>query len=86
MRRISITIDLWKFGQKIQDMVLATHFIDNWVLQRRALSFKNVPPPHSGVIVANALSRVQALISRDVFYSYPSNKIRNIFLNHVSVV
>ena len=58
VRRISITTDLWKSGQKIQYMVVTAHFIDsNWVLQRRVLSFKNVPPPHSGVIVADALSR-----------------------------
>ena len=27
------------------------------MLQRHVLCFKNIPPPHSGVIIANALSR-----------------------------
>ena len=58
VKRISITTDLWKSGQKIQYMVVTGHFIDSdWMLQKRVLSFKNVPPPHTGVIVADALSK-----------------------------
>ncbi|XP_027177182.1 zinc finger BED domain-containing protein RICESLEEPER 2-like [Coffea eugenioides] len=56
--RISITTDLWKSGQKIQYMVVTGHFIDSdWVLQKRVLNFCNVPPPHTGVIIADALSK-----------------------------
>ena len=37
-------------------MVVTCHFIDfNWVLQKRVLSFCNIPPSHSGVVIANAL-------------------------------
>nr|XP_027094891.1 zinc finger BED domain-containing protein RICESLEEPER 2-like [Coffea arabica] len=53
--RISITTDLWKSGQKIQYMVVTGHFVDSdWVLQKRVLNFCNVPPPHTGVIIADA--------------------------------
>ncbi|XP_027096023.2 zinc finger BED domain-containing protein RICESLEEPER 2-like [Coffea arabica] len=56
--RISITTDLWKSGQKIQYMVVTGHFIDSdWVLQKRVLNFCNVPPPHTRVIIADALSK-----------------------------
>ncbi|XP_071924364.1 zinc finger BED domain-containing protein RICESLEEPER 2-like [Coffea arabica] len=56
--RISITTDLWKSGQKIQYMVVTGHFVDSdWVLQKRVLNFCNVPPPHTGVIIADALSK-----------------------------
>ncbi|XP_027082542.2 zinc finger BED domain-containing protein RICESLEEPER 2-like [Coffea arabica] len=56
--RVSITTDLWKSGQKIQYMVVTGHFVDSdWVLQKRVLNFCNVPPPHTGVIIADALSK-----------------------------
>ncbi|XP_027075871.2 zinc finger BED domain-containing protein RICESLEEPER 2-like [Coffea arabica] len=56
--RISITTDLWKSGQKIQYMVVTGHFIDSdWVLQKRVLNFCNVPPPYTGVIIADTLSK-----------------------------
>nr|XP_027075831.1 zinc finger BED domain-containing protein RICESLEEPER 2-like [Coffea arabica] len=39
-------------------MVVTGHFIDSdWVLQKRVLNFCNVPPPHTGVIIADALSK-----------------------------
>nr|XP_027122429.1 zinc finger BED domain-containing protein RICESLEEPER 2-like [Coffea arabica] len=56
--KISITTDLWKSNQKIQYMVVTGHFIDfNWMLQKRVLNFCNVPPPHTGVIIADALNK-----------------------------
>lgn len=56
--RISITMDLWKSGQKIQYMVVTAHFVDSdWVLQKRVLNFCNVPPPHTGIIIADALNK-----------------------------
>ncbi|GFZ20805.1 hypothetical protein Acr_28g0015100 [Actinidia rufa] len=58
INRISITTDLWKSGQKIQYMVVTAHFVDrDWKLQKRVLNFCNVPPPHSGVIIADALHK-----------------------------
>ena len=54
--RISITTDMWKSGQKIQYMVLTAHFVDSdWKLQKRVLNFVDVPPPHSGLAVYDAL-------------------------------
>lgn len=55
--RIGITTDLWKSTtQKIQYMVVTSHFVDEtWKLQKRVLNFCNVPPPHTGVIIADAL-------------------------------
>ncbi|CAL5421443.1 unnamed protein product [Camellia sinensis] len=55
VNRVSITTDLWKSGQKIQYMVITAHFVDDdWQLQKRVLNFCNVPPPHTGVIIADA--------------------------------
>ncbi|MBA0735352.1 hypothetical protein Gogos_019208 [Gossypium gossypioides] len=43
-------------GQKIQDMVLTTYFVDSdWNLQKRVLNFIDVLPLHSGVLVYDAL-------------------------------
>ncbi|KAF7152959.1 hypothetical protein RHSIM_Rhsim01G0135900 [Rhododendron simsii] len=55
--RVSITTDLWKSpGQRIQYMVVTGHYVDeDWKLQKRVLSFCNVPPPHTGVIISDAL-------------------------------
>ena len=37
-------------------MMVTCHFVDsNWLLQKRILNFFNVPPPHSGVVIAGAL-------------------------------
>ncbi|XP_057510755.1 zinc finger BED domain-containing protein RICESLEEPER 1-like [Actinidia eriantha] len=58
INRISITTDLWKSGQKIQYMVVTAHFVDkDWKLQKRVLNFCNIPPPHSRVIIADALHK-----------------------------
>ena len=47
---------MWKSGQKIQYMVLTAHFVDSdWKLQKRVLNFVDVPPPHSGLVVYDAL-------------------------------
>lgn len=57
VHRIGITTDLWKSTtQKIQYMAVTGHFVDEtWKLQKRVLNFCNVPPPHTGVIIADAL-------------------------------
>uniref|UniRef100_A0A5B7AIU7 BED-type domain-containing protein n=1 Tax=Davidia involucrata TaxID=16924 RepID=A0A5B7AIU7_DAVIN len=59
VNRVNITTDMWKSGnQKIGYMVVTGHFIDSeWRLQKRVLNFFNVPPPHSGVIIADALQK-----------------------------
>ena len=37
-------------------MVLTTHFVDaEWRLQKRVLNFVDVPPPHTGIAIADAL-------------------------------
>ena len=54
--KISITTDIWKSGQKISYMVVTAHFIDHeWKLQKRVLNFVDVPPPHSGIAIADAI-------------------------------
>jgi hypothetical protein len=54
--RVNITTDMWTSSQRVSYMVVTCHFVDsNWVLQKRILNFCNVPPPHSGVVIADAL-------------------------------
>jgi len=39
-------------------MVVTCHYVDSdWFLQKRILNFFNVPPPHSGVVIADALRK-----------------------------
>ncbi|XP_059436467.1 zinc finger BED domain-containing protein RICESLEEPER 2-like [Corylus avellana] len=54
--RVNITIDMWTSSQRVSYMVVTCHFVDsNWLLQKRILNFCNVPPPHSGVVIVEAL-------------------------------
>jgi hypothetical protein len=56
--KVNITTDLWTSAQRISYMVVTCHFVDSdWFLQKRVLNFFNVPPPHSGVIIADALRK-----------------------------
>lgn len=39
-------------------MIITAHWIDcNWKLNMRVISFCNVPPPHSGYVIAEAISK-----------------------------
>ncbi|XP_031260897.1 zinc finger BED domain-containing protein RICESLEEPER 2-like [Pistacia vera] len=53
--RISLTTDLWNSSnQKLEYMVVMEHWIDtNWRLNKRVLSFVRLPPPRSGVQIAD---------------------------------
>jgi hypothetical protein len=54
--RVNITTDMWTSSQRVSYMVVTCHFVNsNWLLQKRILNFCNVPPPHSSVVIADAL-------------------------------
>ncbi|KAK1367687.1 BED-type domain-containing protein [Heracleum sosnowskyi] len=59
VKKINITTDMWtSSNQKSGYMVVTSHWIDyEWKLKMRVLNFCNAPPPHSGYIIAEALSR-----------------------------
>ncbi|XP_074572365.1 zinc finger BED domain-containing protein RICESLEEPER 2-like [Curcuma longa] len=55
--KISLTTDCWKSKtQKIEYMVVTGHWIDScWNLQKRVLSFINIPPPRGGLQISDAI-------------------------------
>ena len=57
--KVSVITDIWKStNQKVSYMVVTSHFIDsNWKLQKHVLNFCDIPPPHSGVAICDALSK-----------------------------
>ena len=56
--RVSITTDLWRSDQNIQYMVVTCHFVDDdFVLQKRILNFVDIPPPHTGIVICDALKK-----------------------------
>ncbi|XP_074356557.1 zinc finger BED domain-containing protein RICESLEEPER 2-like [Apium graveolens] len=59
VKRINVTTDmLTSSSQKIEYMVITAHWIDcSWKLNMIVISFCNVPPPHSGFVVAEAISK-----------------------------
>ncbi|KAL4581190.1 hypothetical protein LXL04_017400 [Taraxacum kok-saghyz] len=63
--KICLTTDCWKSThQKIEYMVITAHFIDqNWRLQKRVLSFVHVPPPRTGIDIADdGLAKIEHII------------------------
>ncbi|XP_058741471.1 zinc finger BED domain-containing protein RICESLEEPER 2-like [Vicia villosa] len=60
INRISLTTDLWwSSEQRIGYMTVTGHLIDSkWQLHKRVLSFKNVPPPHSGEVLCREFINV----------------------------
>ena len=57
VRTISLTNDCWKSkNQKIEYMVITGHWIDfSWKLQKRVLSFANIPPPRGGLQISDVI-------------------------------
>ncbi|KAJ1268708.1 hypothetical protein BS78_07G155900 [Paspalum vaginatum] len=53
---ISLTTDLWTSNQNVQYMCLVAHYIDSdWVSQCRVLNFVELDPPHTGIVIAQAI-------------------------------
>jgi hypothetical protein len=53
---ISLTTDLWTSNQNVQYMSLVAHYIDvNWELQCCVLNFVELDPPHTGVVIYQAI-------------------------------
>ncbi|XP_058757512.1 zinc finger BED domain-containing protein RICESLEEPER 2-like [Vicia villosa] len=81
INRVSLTTDLWWSGeQRIGYMTVSGHFIDSkWQLHKRVLSFKNVPPPHSGEVLCRELIKVMNDwgIRDKVAYIYVDNASAN---------
>ncbi|CAN1253743.1 Zinc finger BED domain-containing protein RICESLEEPER 2 [Linum perenne] len=78
VQRMSLTTDMWTSNQTMQYMVVTGHFIDkNWKLQKRILNFCGVPPPHTGIVLADALQK--CLVAWDV-----ESKIWSITLDNAS--
>jgi hypothetical protein len=56
--KVNITTDMWTSAQRVSYMVVTCYFVDSdWFLQKRVLNFCNVPPPHSGVVIAEELRK-----------------------------
>jgi hypothetical protein len=56
VEHVSLTCDLWTSNQTLSYMALVAHYIDaDWVMQCRVLNFIELDPPHSGVIIAQAV-------------------------------
>ncbi|GJS78536.1 zinc finger BED domain-containing protein RICESLEEPER 2-like protein [Tanacetum coccineum] len=59
--RISFTADLWSSITNDGYMALTAHYVDEtWVLRKKVLNFRIVPPPHSGKMLASVLFCVVA--------------------------
>nr|GEV64653.1 zinc finger BED domain-containing protein RICESLEEPER 2-like [Tanacetum cinerariifolium] len=54
--RICFTSDLWSSITSDGYMALTAHYVDeDWVLRKKVLNFRVVPPPHTGKILASIL-------------------------------
>ncbi|XP_076936183.1 zinc finger BED domain-containing protein RICESLEEPER 2-like [Bidens hawaiensis] len=51
--RICLTSDLWTSLTTDGYMALTAHYVDeDWVLRKKVLNFRFIPPPHTGFIIA----------------------------------
>jgi hypothetical protein len=56
VKKISLTCDLWISNQTICYMSLVAHYIDaDWKMHCRVINFIELEPPHSGVVISNAI-------------------------------
>ena len=56
VEHINLTCDLWTSNQTLSYMALVAHYIDaDWVMQCHVLNFIELDPPHSGVVIAQAV-------------------------------
>ena len=63
--RISLTSDLWTSNQTLGYMCLTCHYLDaEWNLQKRILNFCCLPPPHTGIAIADCI--LQCLSDWDI--------------------
>ncbi|KAL3344779.1 hypothetical protein AABB24_023960 [Solanum stoloniferum] len=54
--RVCLTSDMWTSLVSNGYMCVTAHYVNiNWVLQKRVLIFRHVPPPHSGVVLGHFL-------------------------------
>ncbi|KAL3347819.1 hypothetical protein AABB24_021458 [Solanum stoloniferum] len=54
--RVCLTSDMWTSLASNGYMCLTAHYVDlNWILQKRVLIFRHVPPPHSGAVLGPLL-------------------------------
>lgn len=54
--RVCLTSDMWTSVASNNYMCLTAHYVDlNWILQKRVLIFRHVPPSHSGSVLGTLL-------------------------------
>ena len=59
MNQVALTTDLWTSLNQTPYMVISAHYISaNWKLIKRVISFKELPPPHTGLAIAEQLISV----------------------------
>nr|GLL37515.1 zinc finger BED domain-containing protein RICESLEEPER 2-like [Ipomoea trifida] len=79
--KVSLTTDCWKSkNQKIEYMIVTRHWIDSsWKLQKRVLSFINIPPPRGGLQISDAIFKCMKewVIERKVFTITVDNATSN---------
>nr|GMD16299.1 zinc finger BED domain-containing protein RICESLEEPER 2-like [Ipomoea batatas] len=79
--KVSLTTDCWKSkNQKIEYMVVTGHWIDSsWKLQKRVLSFINIPPSRGGLQISDAIFKCMKEwgIERKVFTITVDNATSN---------
>lgn len=55
--KISLTCDCWTSKQTIGYMALTAHYVDSeWQLQKRVINFFELEPPHTGLVISDAIS------------------------------
>ncbi|PLW48812.1 hypothetical protein PCANC_13712 [Puccinia coronata f. sp. avenae] len=83
-RQIALTTDLWTSSIQSPYMVISSHYmLSDWTLRKRIISFKELPPPHTGLAIAKQL--ISVTVDLKIFDKITSVTVDNASSNDVAI-
>ena len=59
VEHVSLTSDCWTSSQTVGYMCLTLYYISSdWKLQSRIISFSDLDPPHTGLVISEAINEI----------------------------
>ncbi|PLW57403.1 hypothetical protein PCANC_01852 [Puccinia coronata f. sp. avenae] len=81
---VALTTDLWTSSNQSPYMVVSCHYVSNdWTLQKRLISFKELPSPHTGLAIAEQL--ISTIVEWKIINKVTFITVDNASSNNVAV-
>jgi hypothetical protein len=82
--RVALTTDLWTSSNQSPFMVVTAHFVSPyWSLNKRIISFKELPAPHTGLAIAEQL--INRIVEWKILNKVGAITVDNASSNDVSI-